>query len=54
MFYADQVGARQVSERLEEFAARTGEESLKPALLLHRLAEEGRGFAALAPAANQA
>jgi 3-hydroxyacyl-CoA dehydrogenase len=54
MFYADQVGAGRIAGRLEEFAARTGEESLKPAPLLRRIAEEGRGFASLGTAANQA
>ena len=53
MFYADQVGAGRIAERLEEFAARTGEESLKPAPLLRRIAEEGRGFASLGTAANR-
>jgi 3-hydroxyacyl-CoA dehydrogenase len=54
MFHADQVGAGRIVARLEEFAARTGEESLKPAPLLRRIAEEGRGFAPLGTAANQA
>ncbi len=54
MFYADQVGAGRIVARLEEFAARTGEESLKPAPLLRRIAEERRGFASLGAAANQA
>ena len=54
MFYADQVGAGRIVERLEHFATRTGEESLKPAPLLRRIAEEGRGFTSPGTAANQA
>ena len=54
MFYADQVGAARIVAQLEGFAARTGEESLKPAPLLRRIAEEGSGFASLGTAANQA
>ena len=53
MFHADQVGLPRIVARLEEFAARTGEESLKPAPLLRRVAEEGRGFASLNSAANR-
>ncbi len=48
MFHSDRVGLPRIVARLEEFAARTGEESLRPASLLLRLAREGRGFASLA------
>jgi 3-hydroxyacyl-CoA dehydrogenase len=48
MFHSDQVGLPRIVAWLEEFAARTGEESLRPASLLLRLAREGRGFASLA------
>ena len=48
MFHSDQVGLPRIVARLEEFAARTGEESLRTASLLLRLAREGRGFASLA------
>jgi 3-hydroxyacyl-CoA dehydrogenase len=52
MFYADQVGLVQVAARLADFAASTGDASLRPAPLLRRLADEGRGFAS--PAAEKA
>jgi len=48
MWYADEIGLKRVVARLEEFAARTGEESLRPAPFLRQLAEEGQGFASLA------
>ena len=48
MCYGDEIGLKRVVARIEEFAARTGEESLRPAPLLHQLAEEGQGFASLA------
>jgi 3-hydroxyacyl-CoA dehydrogenase len=44
MFYADLRGLREVAARLAEFADRTGDESLRPAPMLARLAAEGRGF----------
>ena len=44
MFYADLRGLPQVAARLREFAERSGDESLRPAPLLERLAGEGRGF----------
>ena len=46
MWYADQIGLDQILARVREF-----EEELgfwwKPALLLERLVDEGRGFADL-------
>ena len=45
MWYADHVGLARVRDRLAEFAQTTGDESLRPAPLLARLAAEGRGFA---------
>lgn len=45
MFHADQVGLKKVAERLAHYAAITGDERLKPAPLLVKLAEEGRSFA---------
>ena len=44
MHYADALGLAHVRERLNEFAARTGDERHKPAPLLAKLAAEGRGF----------
>jgi 3-hydroxyacyl-CoA dehydrogenase len=47
MHHADAVGLRRIAERLSAFAGATGDETLRPAPLLLRLAEEGRGFASL-------
>ncbi len=44
MFYADLVSLATIRDRLAEFARQTGDDSLKPAPLLARLAGEGRGF----------
>ncbi|MFH5923981.1 3-hydroxyacyl-CoA dehydrogenase NAD-binding domain-containing protein [Roseomonas xinghualingensis] len=46
MFHADSVGLPKIVARLREFAA-GGDESLQPAPLLVRLAEQGSSFAAL-------
>jgi 3-hydroxyacyl-CoA dehydrogenase len=52
MYYADTLGLATVAQRLEAFAAATGDASLKPAPLLARLAADGESFASLAtPAA---
>jgi 3-hydroxyacyl-CoA dehydrogenase len=48
MFHADQVGLDHIAARLDAVAARTGDESLRPAPLLRRLAAEASGFATLA------
>jgi 3-hydroxyacyl-CoA dehydrogenase len=48
MFYADQIGLDVIAKRLDEVATQTGDETLRPAPLLLRLAAEGRGFASLA------
>jgi 3-hydroxyacyl-CoA dehydrogenase len=45
MFYADRVGLGAIRDSLETFAKESGEDSLKPAQLLARLAAEGKGFA---------
>ncbi|HXC28924.1 MAG TPA: 3-hydroxyacyl-CoA dehydrogenase NAD-binding domain-containing protein [Stellaceae bacterium] len=45
MYYADQQGLGQVRDRLAFYAERSRDESLRPAKLLARLANEGRGFA---------
>ncbi len=50
MYHADRIGLAKVAERLSAFAAATGDESLKPAALLAKLAAEGKGFASLAAA----
>ncbi len=47
MFHADLVGLAVIRDRLLELAAQTGDDSLKPAPLLQRLAEAGEGFASL-------
>lgn len=45
MYYADQVGLAHIRDRLNFYAERSGKEALKPAALLSRLADEGKGFA---------
>jgi 3-hydroxyacyl-CoA dehydrogenase len=45
MYYADGLGLGQVRDRLARYAERASDDSLRPAALLERLAEEGRGFA---------
>ena len=50
MFYADLLGIGRVAQRLDHYAAQTGEESLRPAPLIRRLAAEGKGFSSLAAA----
>ena len=52
MFYADLIGLRRIRDRLQDFFAATGDELLRPAPLLVRLADAGQGFAA--PAAKAA
>jgi 3-hydroxyacyl-CoA dehydrogenase len=48
MFYADLVGLPFIRDRLAEYARRSGDETLRPAPLLQRLAADGRGVASLA------
>ncbi|MDB5573734.1 MAG: 3-hydroxyacyl-CoA dehydrogenase, partial [Tardiphaga sp.] len=50
MFYADQVGLKHVADRLSHYAKETNDPSLEPALLLKKLADEGKTFASLAKA----
>jgi 3-hydroxyacyl-CoA dehydrogenase len=45
MYYADQLGLGRVRDRLTLFAERTGDETLRPAALISRLAAENRAFA---------
>jgi 3-hydroxyacyl-CoA dehydrogenase len=47
MYYADRLGLGHVRDRLEFYAGRSGDESLRPAPLLARRAAEGGGFASL-------
>ena len=44
MFWADQIGLRQVRDRMREFQKATGDAFWAPAPLLSRLADEGKGF----------
>jgi 3-hydroxyacyl-CoA dehydrogenase len=44
MYYADQLGLAHIRDRLTLYAERSGDETLRPAQLLRRLAEQGRGF----------
>jgi len=48
MFYADLVGLPRIRDRLQDFFAATGDELLRPAPLLTRLADAGQGFSSLA------
>jgi 3-hydroxyacyl-CoA dehydrogenase len=45
MHYADAVGLTRIRDRLTAFAERTGDATLRPAPLLAKLADEGKGFA---------
>jgi 3-hydroxyacyl-CoA dehydrogenase len=47
MHYADAVGLARVRDRLAAFAAKTGDDGLRPAPLLEKLAADGKGFASL-------
>ncbi len=48
MHWADSVGLAKIAASLTEYAKLTGDETLKPAPLLAKLAAEGKGFASLA------
>jgi 3-hydroxyacyl-CoA dehydrogenase len=45
MYYADQLGLAHIRDRLALYAERSGDQTLRPAPLISRLAAEGRGFA---------
>jgi 3-hydroxyacyl-CoA dehydrogenase len=45
MYYAGSVGLARIRDRLTAFAERTGDATLRPAPLLAKLADEGKGFA---------
>ncbi len=47
MHYADSVGLKTIAERLRHYASQVGDESLLPAPLLVKLANEDKGFASL-------
>ena len=49
MHYADRVGLAHIRDRLTLYAERSGDETLRPARRLSRLAAEGRGFASSPP-----
>ncbi len=48
MHWADSVGLAKIAASLNEYAKITGDDTLKPAPLLAKLAAEGKGFASLA------
>jgi len=48
MHYADSLGLNYVRDRLTAFAQKTGDDRHRPASLLAKLADEGKGFASLA------
>ncbi|MFC7607997.1 3-hydroxyacyl-CoA dehydrogenase family protein [Teichococcus aestuarii] len=54
MHHADALGLAHVAERLAAYAAQTGDDSLKPAPLLAKLAAEGGSFAVLKAEAKAA
>ncbi len=47
MYYADRLGLGLVRDRLNFYAERSGDESLRPAALISRLAADSKGFASL-------
>jgi 3-hydroxyacyl-CoA dehydrogenase len=47
MYYADRLGLAHLRDRLASYAARSGDETLRPAALISRLAAEGRSLAGL-------
>jgi 3-hydroxyacyl-CoA dehydrogenase len=47
MYYADRLGLAHLRDRLNFYAERSNDESLRPAALISRLAAENRGFASL-------
>lgn len=50
MFHADSLGLAKVAERLAHYAAITGDEKLRPAPLIVKLAAEGKTFAGFSTA----
>jgi 3-hydroxyacyl-CoA dehydrogenase len=54
MHWADNLGLKQISNRLADWARDANDASLGPTPLLQQLAAEGRGFASLASSASRA
>jgi 3-hydroxyacyl-CoA dehydrogenase len=54
MYHADQIGPAHIAERLRHFAAQAGDDTLQPAPLLLRLAEQRSSFASLDAKAQEA
>jgi 3-hydroxyacyl-CoA dehydrogenase len=54
MHWADNLGLKQISNRLADWAREAHDPSLGPAPLLQQLAAEGRGFASMASSASRA
>src|SRR5215469_12616569 len=50
MYYADRLGLAHIRDRLALYAERSGDETLRPAARIRRLAADGRGFASSAAA----
>ena len=50
MYYADRLGLAHIRDRLALYAERSGDETLRPATRIRRLAADGRGFAGTPPA----
>ena len=44
MFWADQIGLKTIRDRLLAFEKQTGSDFWRPAPLLNKLADQGRGF----------
>jgi 3-hydroxyacyl-CoA dehydrogenase len=44
MFYADQIGLKNIYDAMLKYQKQVGEEYWKPAPLLEKLAREGKGF----------
>lgn len=53
LFYADQAGLAAIATKLEYYTSLTGDERLKPAPLLIKLAAAGKGFAEFAGAGKE-
>ncbi|HMN50561.1 MAG TPA: 3-hydroxyacyl-CoA dehydrogenase NAD-binding domain-containing protein [Xanthobacteraceae bacterium] len=54
MHYADTVGLKHIRDRLAHYAKESGDETLQPAALLNKLADEGGTFASLASGMKKA
>jgi len=54
MYWADNLGLKQIRDRLADWSSDANDASIEPAPLLQQLAAEDRGFASLADSAAQA